>query len=210
MIVLGLTGSIGMGKSTASKMLRRMGVPIYDADAEVHRMMRPGGEALKPVLKEFPEAGSLEKGVDRVVLGKQVFGDPAALKRLEKIIHPRLGDCRKRFLRRHRGRRTPVVVLDVPLLFEIRHERDCDAVLVVTAPFFLQKARVMARPNMSEDRLKTILKKQIPDAEKRRRADFIAWTSLGKAPTQRALSAVVRAARSGEIKKRKKRPVLRR
>jgi len=192
MIVLGLTGSVGMGKSTAAAMLRQLGVPVHDADVAVHRLLAPGGAAVPAVASAFPGT-AVGGGIDRALLGKQVFGDAAALRRLERILHPLVRKSEQRFLKRARARRAPLVALDIPLLFETGGEKRCDAVVVVSAPAFLQRARVLARPGMSEERLRAILAKQVPDAEKRRRADFVVTSGLGRAPTFRGLRRVVRA-----------------
>src|SRR6185437_2192040 len=192
MIVLGLTGSVGMGKSTAAAMLRQLGVPVHDADAAVHRLLAPGGAAVAAVAAAFPGT-AVGSGIDRALLGKQVFGDAAALRRLERILHPLVRKSEQRFLKQARARRAPLVALDIPLLFETGGEKRCDAVVVVSAPAFLQRARVLARPGMSEERLRAILAKQVPDAEKRRRADFVVTSGLGRAPTFRGLRRVVRA-----------------
>jgi dephospho-CoA kinase len=192
MIILGLTGSVGMGKSTAAAMLRRLGVPVHDSDQAVHRLLAPGGGAVAAVTKEFPDALSKDGGIDRAALGRRVFADPPALKRLEAILHPQVRRSQERFLKAARARHLPLVVLDIPLLFETGGERRCDAVAVVSAPLWLQRARVMARPGMSEERFRAILKKQMPDHEKRRRADFVVPSGLGRAVTYRRLSRIVR------------------
>jgi dephospho-CoA kinase len=192
--ILGLTGSIGMGKSTAAKMFRRLGVPVHDADAAVHRLLARGGRAVAAVDAAFP--GTIAGGaVDRRLLGQRVFGNPDALRRLEKIIHPLVREDSTRFLRRQRLRRSPVVVLDIPLLFEGGSERRCDAVLVVTAPAFLQRARVLSRPGMTAEKFAAILRQQTPDREKRRKADFVVDTGLGKRYTLRQLARIVKMLR---------------
>jgi dephospho-CoA kinase len=192
MLIVGLTGSIGMGKSTATKLLRRMGVPVYDADAAVHAVQAPGGEALPAIEAAFP--GSVKKGVlDRAALGARVFADPAALRRLEGIVHPLVQARQRRFLKRHAERRTPVVVLDIPLLFEGNGQYRVDATLVVSAPYFLQKRRVLARPGMTEAKFNDIVTRQVPDSVKRRLADFVIPTNAGIAPTRNALESALRA-----------------
>jgi dephospho-CoA kinase len=197
MIVLGLTGGVGMGKSTAAAMLRRMRVPVHDADAAVHRLLARGGAAVKSVAREFP--GTLKDGaIDRAALGARVFADRAALARLEAILHPRVGAVERRFLRRQRQRRAPVAVLDIPLLFETGGERRCDGVILVTAPAFLQRRRVLARRGMTEARLAAILARQCPDAERRRRAQFIVPTGLGRGVTFRRLRRVLRGLRAAQ------------
>lgn len=193
MILIGLTGSIGMGKSTAALALRRLGLPVHDADAAVHRLMAPGGSAVAAVLAAFPEVGAADGGIDRRKLGAQVFGDGPALKRLEGILHPRLGSSKRRFLAAAARRRIPMVVLDVPLLYETGGERNCDAVLVVSAPAFLQRQRVMARPGMNAAKFRAILAKQLPDAEKRRRTPYVIPTGLGRRVSLDRMRAALRA-----------------
>ncbi|TVV73892.1 dephospho-CoA kinase [Sphingomonas solaris] len=181
MILLGLTGSIGMGKSTAAAMFRKAGVPVFDADAEVHRLQGPGGRLLAAIEALHPGTTG-PSGVDRVALGKAVFGDPAALARLERLIHPQVGAGQRAFLRRHRSRR--LVVVDVPLLFEKGGWRRVDAIAVVSAPAWMQRRRVLARPGMTQARLARILRLQTPDAEKRCRADVVIDTGGGLARTR--------------------------
>ncbi|HVJ53639.1 MAG TPA: dephospho-CoA kinase [Aliidongia sp.] len=180
MIVLGLTGSIGMGKSTAATMLRRMGLPLHDADAVVHRLLGPGGAAVREVLSAFPGVGSWERGIDRQKLGRHVFADPPALKRLERILHPKVRAANARFLAACARRRVRTVIQDVPLLYETGGDRHCDAVLVVSAPAFLQRQRVMARPGMTEAKFRAILGKQMPDRLKRSLTPYVVETGLGK------------------------------
>ena len=190
MVIVGLTGSIGMGKSTAAKMLRQMGVPVYDADAAVHALQAPGGAALPPIEAAFP--GVVKNGVlDRQGLGARVFGNKEALRKLESIVHPLVGQKQRAFLKRAAQRGVPLVVLDIPLLFEGRGERRVDAVMVVTAPHFLQRRRVLARPGMSEEKLAAILAKQVPDAEKRRQADFVIDTGEGFDAARAAVNAII-------------------
>ena len=189
--VIGLTGSIGMGKSTAAAMLRRRGLPIFDADSTVHQLMGVGGSAVAAVEEAFP--GVVENGaVNRPELGKRVFGDSAKLKQLERILHPRVGEAERAFLADVARRRLPMAVRDVPLLFETGGEKRCDATIVVSAPAHIQAARVLARPGMTMERLKQIRSKQMPDAQKRRRADYVVPTGLGKRVTWEALGAVLR------------------
>lgn len=195
MFVLGLTGSIGMGKSTAATMLRRLGVPVHDADAAVHRIYAEDRGAIAEIGAAFP--GTLRDGaIDRQALGAQVFGDPDARRRLEAILHPRVRAATRCFLTRHARARTPLVVLDVPLLFETGGDRNVDAVLVVSAPAFLQKQRVMARPGMTAEKFAGILASQMPDREKRRLADYVVETGLGKHYTWCALRRIVDALRA--------------
>ena len=190
MMIVGLTGSIGMGKSTAARMLRQMGVPVYDADAAVHAVQAPGGAALAPIEAAFP--GVVKNGVlDRQALGARVFGNKQALRKLEAIVHPLVGQRQRAFLRRAAQRGEKLVVLDIPLLFEGLGDRRVDATLVVSAPIFLQRHRVMARPGMTADRLDGILRQQVPDVLKRRKADIVIPTGLGLAPTRAALAKAV-------------------
>ena len=181
MIILGLTGSIGMGKSTTAKLFAEAGVPVYDADATVHRLYE--GEAVAAIEAAFP--GTTADGkVDRNRLSAQVVHDPAAIKRLEGIVHPMLGASRQKFLHDAERSGAPVVVVDVPLLYETGGENRVDAVVVVTTTPEIQRARVLARDNMSGERLDGILARQLPDAEKRKRADFVVDTSHGLDPVR--------------------------
>ena len=192
MMIVGLTGSIGMGKSTAAKMLRQMGVPVYDADANVHAVQARGGAALPAIEAAFP--GVVKDGVlDRQALGARVFGNKEALRRLEAIVHPLVGQRQRAFLKRAALRREKLVVLDIPLLFEGLGDRRVDATLVVSAPAFLQRRRVMARPGMTGERLDGILRQQVPDVVKRRKASVVVPTGLGLAPTRRALARAIAA-----------------
>lgn len=190
MVILGLTGSIGMGKTTVARMLRRRGIPVHDADATVHRLLARGGEAVKAIDRAFP--GVVTDGaVDRKALGAVVFRDPTALGRLEAIIHPLTRRASRRFLLRCARRGARLAVLDVPLLFETGGDRDVDATICVTAPPFVQRARVLSRPGMTPEKLDGILARQMPDIEKRRRADFVVPTGLGKGHTLRHLERIV-------------------
>lgn len=190
MTILGLTGSVGMGKSTAGKMLHRLGLPLYDADAAVHRLLGYGGRAVAEIDAAFP--GVVVGGtVDRGKLGAVVFSNPAALRKLEGIIHPKVRKATLKFLQCHARRRSAIVVLDIPLLFETGGEGACDAIAVVSAPTFVQTARVMARPGMTADRLSKIRAQQMADSEKCRRADFVIHTGLGKADTLRQLQSML-------------------
>ena len=190
MVILGLTGSIGMGKSTAAQMFRLLGVPVYDSDATVHRLLGRGGEAVAAVEAAFPGVRR-GKEIDRQRLAKRVFGDAAALARLESILHPRVRRATLDFLKRQCRARRSVVVLDIPLLFETGGEGLCDAVVVVSAPASVQAARVLKRPGMTRARFESILATQMPDREKRRRADFVVQTGGGRRETLRSLSALV-------------------
>jgi dephospho-CoA kinase len=176
MFVLGLTGSIGMGKSTTARFFAEEGVPLHDADAAVHRLYE--GEATPLIEAAFP--GTTSGGrVDRDKLAKKVLGDSVAIKRLETIIHPLVGRAEARFLDEAARKDAAVVVLDIPLLFETGADRRCDAVVVVSAPADVQRARAFERPGMTEEKFQAILAKQMPDAEKRARADFVVDTSKG-------------------------------
>jgi dephospho-CoA kinase len=194
MRILGLTGSIGMGKSTAAAMLRRLGVPVHDADAAVHRLMGSGGQAVARVEAAFPGT-AVGGAIDRRELGARVFGRPAEMKRLEAILHPLVRAEENAFLRRCRAARCNLVVLDIPLLFETGGENRCDRVVVVTAPQFLQKQRVLRRPGMTPKRFAQIVDHQMPDRDKRRKADWVVETGLGRRPTLVALQKVVRRMR---------------
>ncbi|MDA0340025.1 MAG: dephospho-CoA kinase [Proteobacteria bacterium] len=197
MRILGLTGSIAMGKSTAARMLRRLKVPVHDADDCVHRLFVAGGRAVGPISKAFP--GVVENGaVDRSRLGAQVFGKPDELKRLESIVHPLVRDERDRFLAAHRRRGTRLVVLDVPLLFESGGHRGCDEIMVVSAPGFLQPRRALARPDMTPGKLASILARQMPDHRKRRLADVVISAGLGFADTQRRLGRYLKRRRQNK------------
>jgi dephospho-CoA kinase len=181
MIVLGLTGSIGMGKSTTATLFAEAGVPVYDADATVHMLYE--GEAVPAIEAAFP--GTTADGkVDRNKLSARVVHDPAAIKRLEQIVHPMLGASRQKFLDDVERSGAPVAVVDVPLLFETGGEKRVDAVVVVTTTPDLQRQRILARDNMSSEKLDAILARQLPDAEKRRRADFVVDTSDGLDPVR--------------------------
>jgi dephospho-CoA kinase len=198
-IVLGLTGSIGMGKSAAAATLRRLGVLVFDADAEVHRLLAHGGAAVAAVEAAFPGVRAISGCIDRQRLGQRVFNDPAALRCLEGILHPRVRAAEKRFVARARARRERLVVLDIPLLFETGGGGRCDFVVVVSAPKRLQRERVLRRRGMSEARLAGILDAQMPDREKRRRADFVVATALGRGESFRRLRAIVRMLCGGSV-----------
>jgi dephospho-CoA kinase len=179
LFILGLTGSIGMGKSETSKMFRRLHVPVFDADAAVHELLTVGGRAVRRVEAVFP--GVTKNGaVDRPALGARVFGKRDELRKLEAILHPMVGQMQRAFLGDAQARRLPMVVLDIPLLFEGRGEERCDATAVASAPGFLQRQRVLARPNMPVEKFENIRRQQVPDAVKRQRADFILPTGLGR------------------------------
>ena len=178
MIIVGLTGSIGMGKSTTSAMCQADCVPVYDADAAVHALYAKGGAAVEPVEAAFPGV-VVDDAIDRAKLSAHVVGNPEALKRLETIVHPLVGESRKVFFQAAADANAPLVILDIPLLFETGGERNVAAVIVVSAPEAVQRERVMARPDMTAEKLDAILARQLPDAEKRARADIVIDTSKG-------------------------------
>lgn len=190
MVILGLTGSIAMGKSTAAACFRRLGVPVHDADAAVHALMSRGGEAVGEVLSAFPEAAAGD-AVDRKKLAAVVFREAAALARLESLLHPRVRARERRFLEISARHGEAVVVLDIPLLFETGGEARCDAVIAVSAPARIQAARFLSRSGMSADRLADILSRQLPDREKCRRADFVVQTGLGRLESLRAIGHIL-------------------
>ncbi len=188
--IIGLTGSIGMGKSTVARMFRYLHVPVFDADAAVHRVQGAGGSALAAIEAAFPGTTG-PSGVDRPKLGAAVFGDPAALKRLEAIVHPAIGRLQQRFRRRHRRRRA--IVLDIPLLLEGEGWRAVDLIAVVTAPAHVQRARVLARPGMTPEKFARVLAHQMPDPRKRALADIVIQTGRGRLTTFRTVRAIVKA-----------------
>lgn len=189
---LGLTGSIGMGKSTVSKMFADEGAAVWDADAAVHRLYAEGGAGVAPVGAAFPEA-IVDQAVDRDRLSRAVLGDATRLKTLEAIVHPLVAADRMQFIEEARESGARLVVLDVPLLFEVNAQALFDAVAVVSAPAAAQRARVLARPGMTEEKFAAILAKQLPDAEKRRRADYVIDTGLSFETTRETVRAVMAA-----------------
>lgn len=191
MIVLGLTGSIGMGKTAAARAFKRLGVPVHDSDATVHRLMKKGGAAVGKIAAAFPDV-IVKDAVDRPALGKIVFGNPDELKVLEGILHPMVRDRERKFLDRMMRERKPLVVLDIPLLFETGGEARCDYVAVVSAPERIQRARVLARPGMTEARLSSVLKHQMSDKLKREKADFVIQSGLGHLHSLRQIQQIVR------------------
>ena len=187
-LIVGLTGSIGMGKSTVAAMFERAGVPVFDADREVRAMQGPGGELVDAIEREFPGSTGAE-GVLRDRLGQQVFADPQALARLERIVHPAVAEKRVVFLIEHAGQ--DMVVFDIPLLFEKGGSQAVDAVVVVSAPAEVQRQRVLARPGMTPEKFAHILSIQVPDIEKRERADHVIDTGTSLAETERAVRALI-------------------
>jgi dephospho-CoA kinase len=191
MIILGLTGSIGMGKSTTAKLFAEAGVPVYDADANVHSLYE--GEAVAAIEAAFP--GTTAEGkVDRNKLSARVVHDPVAIKRLEQIVHPMLGASRQKFFADAERSGAAVAVVDVPLLFETGGEKRVDAVVVVTTTPEIQRQRILSRDNMTSEKLDAILARQLPDAEKRRRADFVVDTSHGLDPVRAQIRDILNQA----------------
>jgi dephospho-CoA kinase len=191
--ILGLTGSIGMGKSAVAAMFRELGVPVFDADAAVHELQGQGGALLPMIEQAFPGTTG-PQGVDRPKLGAAVFGDAAALKRLEKIVHPAVGAMRAGFMAENAGQ--PLIVFDIPLLFEKGGLESVDAVVVVSAPAETQRERVLARPAMTAEKFEQILKLQVPDDEKRVRADYVIDTDCPLRETRAAVTRLVEKLRS--------------
>ena len=186
-MIIGLTGSIGMGKSAVAAMFADEGVPVFDADATVHRLQGIGGRLVATIETAFP--GTTANGaVDRTKLGAAVFGDDAAIKRLEAIVHPAVGEERAAFLAKHTGKR---VVFDVPLLFETGGDRNVDLIVVVSAAPDVQRARVLTRPGMTAEKFAAILARQTPDAEKRARADYVIHTDTSFDATRAQVRAVL-------------------
>jgi dephospho-CoA kinase len=198
MVVIGLTGSLGMGKTTTLRFFAEAGVPVYDADETVHRLY--GGEAAASIEAAFPGTTG-EQGVDRAKLGQAVLGDAAALARLEAIVHPLVRREELRFLEAARKAGVPVAVLDIPLLFETGGDRRVDAVVVVSAPAEMQRARAFERPGMTEEKFRALLAKQMPDQEKRRRADFVVDTSQGHDYARAQVHAILRKAETLPIRR---------
>jgi dephospho-CoA kinase len=192
MIVIGLTGSIGMGKTTAANMLGHMGYPVHDADGEVHKLLGPGGAAVPFVAAAFPDSYERKTGrIDRHKLGQTVFDDPEKRRYLESILHPLVRRAQKRFLYLASRSGARAAILDVPLLFEYGVYKSCDMTICVSAPAFLQKLRVLSRPGMTDDKFRARLKSQLPDIEKRRMADYVVQTGCGKADTYRQLQKIM-------------------
>jgi len=197
-VVLGLTGSIGMGKSTTARFFAEAGVPVHDADLAVHRLY--AGEAAPIIEAEFPGVSDAA-GIDRDKLAKRVLDDPAALRRLEGVIHPLVRREEARFIDEAERAGAPVAVLDIPLLFETGSDRRVDAVVVVTAPADVQRDRALRRAGMTEEKLEVLLAKQTPDAEKRRRADFIVDTSKGFDFARQQVHAILKVASTLPIRR---------
>ncbi|NBB17679.1 dephospho-CoA kinase [Caulobacter sp. SLTY] len=196
MIIVGLTGSIGMGKSTTGKLFEAEGVPVYDADAAVHRLYARGGAAVEPLEVEFGDV-VVDGAIDRERLSKKVLNDPDAMKRLEAIVHPLVGASRVGFFQEAVGAGADIVVLDIPLLFETGGQKNVQAVVVVSAPAEMQRERVLARPGMSVEKFEAILARQTPDAEKRARADFVIDTGQGVDHARDQVRQVLATLRAG-------------
>jgi len=190
MKIIGLTGSIGMGKSTTAQMFADLGCPVFDADAEVHKMYAKGGRAVPLIKAVFPDAIK-DGAVDRKKLGDHMRADPLNLKTLESFIHPWVAEVRTAFLKKAREEKAKAVIFDVPLLFETGGDKKVDATVVVTAPLSVQRERVMARPGMTEALFEMILSKQMPDAEKRKRADYIISTDEGLDAARKSVESVL-------------------
>jgi len=195
MKIIGLTGSIGMGKSTTAAMFREAGIPVYDADAEVHAAYDVGGAAVEPVGAAFP--GVVKDGrVDREELRKRVLGNPEVLGRLNAIVHPIVGRARVAVFERAQAAGADMIVLDVPLIYETGGEKNMHKVIVVSAPADVQRERVLAREGMTPERLDAILAQQVPDAEKRRRADYVVDTGKGLEAAREQVRAIIEDLRS--------------
>lgn len=193
MVIVGLTGSIGMGKTAAAEDFRSLGVPVFDSDRVVHRLLAGDGETVARIEAAFPGVAK-DGAVDREALARRVFDDADALSRLEAVLHPEVRRRQRRFLADAAAEGRRLVVLDVPLLFETGGERRCDAVVVVSAPREVQEERVLGRPGMTRERLESILSRQVPDGEKRRRADFVVETGQGREISLRAIENIVKVA----------------
>jgi dephospho-CoA kinase len=204
-ILIGLTGSVGMGKTTTAAMFAAEGAPVWDADAAVHRLYARGGAAVAPVAEAFAGA-VVDEAVDRARLAAMVHADPAAFERLEAIVQPRGAADRGAFIERAQAQGAATAVLDIPLLFETGAEDLVDAVVVVTAPEHVQRERVLARPGMDETRLAALLERQTPDRHKRARADFVIDTSLGRESARARVRTVLEAVHSPAFESRRRSP----
>lgn len=199
MIVVGLTGSIAMGKSATAKMFLAEGIPVYDADAEVHKQYQPGGQAAALIAQRWP-AVMTDGAVDRQKLSALVLKAPDVLPQLEALVHPIVARVQKEFLARHKTAGTPIVILDIPLLFEANRASEVDKIVVVSAPPDIQRSRALARPGMTEEKLDRILARQMPDEEKRARADFIVDTSRSLDHARAQVHAIVSTLRENQVK----------
>jgi dephospho-CoA kinase len=196
MKVIGLTGSIAMGKSETARLFAEMGVPVFDSDAAVHALYARNGAAVAPLRKAFPEA-VIDDAVDRKALSRILTREPERLAELESIVHPLVRHAQAQFLGQQRARKAPFVLLDIPLLFETKREAEVDIVVVVSAPDDIQRARALARPGMTPEKLETILARQMPDAEKRKRADFIVDSSNGLDHARREVRHILQSIAAG-------------
>lgn len=197
MIVIGLTGSIGMGKTETARMFAEQGVPVSDSDAIVHRLYEKDGAAVAPIEKAFPEVVT-DGGIDRQKLARHLSSHPGDFARLEKIVHPLVRAEQAKFLAEARKLKKPLAVLDIPLLFETGRDRDVDRIVVVSAPADVQRRRVLARPGMTEEKFAAILARQLPDAEKRARADFIVDSDRGFDHARRQVAAIIAKLSKGD------------
>lgn len=191
MLIIGLTGSIGMGKSTAAARIRALGIGVCDADAAVHKLYKPGGAAVAPIEVTFPGTTTAEGGVDRQKLAAALLADPAAFEQLERIVHPLVLQLERNFLHEKVAKGAEKAVLEIPLLFETGGERRVDVTIVVSAPPEIQRERVLARPGMVPEKLDQILSRQMPDEEKRQRADFVVDTSRSIPETEAQIDRIM-------------------
>lgn len=198
MIVVGLTGSIGMGKSTTARLFEEAGAAVFDADAEVAALYGPGGAAVGPIAEAFPGCADRETGVDRVALSAALQKDASLFERLEHIVHPFVGEARAAFFAKAEAEGRIIVVLDIPLLFETGQADQVDAVVVVSAPADVQRDRVLARPGMTAEKLDAIMARQTPDSHKRERADFVIDTASGLSAARDQVHAVITALKERE------------
>jgi dephospho-CoA kinase len=196
MIVVGLTGSIGMGKTETARMFERLGVPVFDADKAVHQLYGPGGAAVGPVGAAFPGV-AVDGAIDRQALAARVLGDESSVRRLEQIVHPLVQEMRRRFVDTAVAEGRDMIVVDIPLLFETGGESRVDKIVVVSAPAAVQRNRVLARPGMTEEKYLAILARQVPDEEKRKRADFVVDSSVGLDHAFAQVERIVADLRSG-------------
>lgn len=194
-LVIGLTGGIGTGKSTAAQILIKLGIPVHNADDAVHQLLGQGGAAVKPVARLFPEALVLG-AIDRQRLGRLVFGHPERLRQLEAVLHPLVRKDERAFLRAAKLVRAPFVVLEIPLLFETGADARCDTVICMTAPRAVQQERVLSRKGMTLAKFKAIVRHQMPEAEKKRRANYVVSSAQGRVAVRRALKAIIAALRT--------------
>lgn len=196
MKVIGLTGSIAMGKSETARIFAELGVPVFDSDAAVHALYAKNGAAVAPLREAFPKA-IIDDAVDRKALSEILTREPQRLGELEAIVHPLVRRAQREFLKMHRAEGTALVVLDIPLLFETRRETEVDVTVVVSAPADIQRARALARPGMTPEKLETILARQMPDAEKRKRANFIVDSSQGLDHAKREVRHILKTLAAG-------------